>query len=209
MPPRAVVADAVAEVFAAADRLFGRHDGRARAAFDAHRYGAAITHVDAAGDHAEGCLAAFFFDRDRAGHEVVLVLLVAVAVAFVGLVFPDLLRLRGAGCAAALPPAGARKTSAVPIGAPVPRSTALAGTLTMTACRPAALAGTSTLKLPSDGVAAEVGLPASQTRLSFRSYGHDPYAYLENVLARLPPQRDSQIGALLPATPARRLLAGL
>jgi transposase len=28
--------------------------------------------------------------------------------------------------------------------------------------------------------------------------GHDPYAYLKDVLERLPTQRDSQIDALLP-----------
>jgi len=28
--------------------------------------------------------------------------------------------------------------------------------------------------------------------------GHDPYAYLKNVLARLPTHKNSQIGELLP-----------
>ena len=33
---------------------------------------------------------------------------------------------------------------------------------------------------------------------SARMNGHDPYAYLRDVLERLPTQRASQIGALLP-----------
>ena len=33
---------------------------------------------------------------------------------------------------------------------------------------------------------------------SARMNGHDPYAYLEDVLTRLPTQRASKIGQLLP-----------
>jgi transposase len=33
---------------------------------------------------------------------------------------------------------------------------------------------------------------------SARMNGHDPYAYLRNVMARLPMQRASRIGELLP-----------
>ena len=33
---------------------------------------------------------------------------------------------------------------------------------------------------------------------SARMNGHDPYAYLRDVMARLPMQRASQIGELLP-----------
>lgn len=33
---------------------------------------------------------------------------------------------------------------------------------------------------------------------SARMNGHDPYAYLKDVLTRLPTQRDSEVGQLLP-----------
>jgi len=50
----------------------------------------------------------------------------------------------------------------------------------------------------SSAIKWEVELTSGIPMQSARMNGHDPYAYLKDVLTRLPTQRASEIGQLLP-----------